>query len=79
MFCLKGKVFFLYSEAFVRNPSLSTETDTVPNAAFRNGDFSSLITGNTATNHYIKDPSLRSLAAFRPVGLAASLTTVWRT
>ena len=52
----KGKVFFLYSEAFVRNPSLSTETDTVPNAAFRNGDFSSLITGNPTTNHYIKDP-----------------------
>ena len=52
----KGKVFFLYSEAFVRNPSLSTETDTVPNAAFRTGDFSSLITGNPATNHYIKDP-----------------------
>jgi hypothetical protein len=52
----KGKVFFLYSEAFVHNPSLSTETDTVPNAAFRTGDFSSLITGNPATNHYIKDP-----------------------
>src|SRR5580698_4714459 len=52
----KGKVFFLYSEAFVRNPSLSTETDTVPNAAFRNGDFSSLLTGNPATSHYIKDP-----------------------
>ncbi len=33
----KGKVFFLYSEAWVHDPSLSTETDTVPNAAFRNG------------------------------------------
>jgi len=53
----KGKVFFLYSEAFVRNPSLSTATDTVPNAAFRTGDFSSLITGNPKTNHYIKDPT----------------------
>ncbi|NYF89255.1 carboxypeptidase regulatory-like domain-containing protein [Tunturiibacter empetritectus] len=46
----KGKVFFLYSEAFVRNPSLSTETDTVPNAAFRNGDFSSVA-------QHIKDPT----------------------
>ena len=45
----KGKVFFLYSEAFVRNPSLSTQTDTVPNAAFRNGDFSSVA-------QHIKDP-----------------------
>jgi hypothetical protein len=52
----RGKVFFLYSEAFVRNPQLSTATDTVPNAAFRTGDFSSLITGNIKTNHYIKDP-----------------------
>ncbi|WP_353068652.1 carboxypeptidase regulatory-like domain-containing protein [Tunturibacter empetritectus] len=46
----KRKVFFLYSEAFVRNPSLSTETDTVPNAAFRNGDFSSVA-------QHIKDPT----------------------
>lgn len=63
----KGKVFFLYSEAFVRNPSLSTETDTVPNAAFRTGDFSSLITGNTKTNHYIKDPT-SSLACSAATG-----------
>jgi hypothetical protein len=57
----KGKVFFLYSEAFVHNPSLSTETDAVPNAAFRTGDFSSLITGNPKTNHYIADPKLAPL------------------
>lgn len=52
----KGKVFFLYSEAFVHYPQLSTQTDTVPNAAFRNGDFSSLITGDPKTNHYLRDP-----------------------
>jgi hypothetical protein len=45
----KGKVFFLYSEAFVRDPSLATQTDTVPNAAFRTGDFSSIV-------QHLRDP-----------------------
>ncbi|WP_254063516.1 TonB-dependent receptor [Granulicella sp. S190] len=52
----KGKVFFLYSEAFVRYNPLTTNALTVPNPAFRTGDFTSLITGNPKTNHYIKDP-----------------------
>jgi hypothetical protein len=50
----KGKVFFLYSEAFVRYNPLTTNAITVPNPAFRNGDFSSLIAGTT--KHYIRDP-----------------------
>jgi len=52
----KGKVFFLYSEAFVRYPQTVDNPVTVPNPAFRTGDFSSLITGNPKTNRYIKDP-----------------------
>lgn len=52
----KGKVFFLYSEAFVRYNPTQTNALTVPNPAFRTGDFSSLITGDPKTNHYIKDP-----------------------
>ncbi len=53
----KGKVFFLYSEAFVRYPQTVTNPVTVPNPAFRSGDFSSLINQpNSANNHYIKDP-----------------------
>lgn len=52
----KGKVFFLYSEAFVHYPQTVDNPVTVPNPAFRTGDFSSLITGNTATNRYIRDP-----------------------
>jgi hypothetical protein len=54
----KGKVFFLYSEAFVHYPQTVDNPVTVPNPAFKTGDFSSLITGNTNTNHYIKDPQL---------------------
>jgi hypothetical protein len=50
----KGKVFFLYSEAFVRYNQSQTNTLTVPNPAFRTGDFSSLLTGST--KHYIRDP-----------------------
>lgn len=53
----KGKVFFLYSEAFVKYPQTVTSTVTVPNPAFRTGDFSSLINqANPANNHYLHDP-----------------------
>lgn len=52
----KGKVFFLYSEAFVEYPQTVDNPVTVPNPAFRTGDFSSLITGNSKTNQYIRDP-----------------------
>jgi len=45
----KGKVFFLYSEAFVRFPGTDTKPVTVPNPAFRSGDFSSIAT-------HIRDP-----------------------
>ncbi|QHS50625.1 carboxypeptidase-like regulatory domain-containing protein [Edaphobacter sp. 12200R-103] len=45
----KGKVFFLYSEAFVRYPGTDTKPVTVPNPAFRSGDFSSIAT-------HIRDP-----------------------
>lgn len=45
----KGKVFFLYSEAFVRYPQTSTAPVTVPNPAFKTGDFSSVAI-------HIKDP-----------------------
>ncbi len=38
----KGKVFFLYSEAFVHYPATNTAPVTVPNPAFRTGDFSSV-------------------------------------
>ena len=54
----KGKVFLFESEAFVIFNQTSTAPVTVPNPAFRTGDFSSLITGNTTTNHYLKDPTL---------------------
>ncbi len=53
----KGKVFFLYSEAFVRYPQTVDNPVTVPNPAFRTGDFSSLIhQTNPANNLYIHDP-----------------------
>lgn len=53
----KGKVFFLYSEAFVRYPQTVDNPVTVPNPAFRTGDFSSLINQSSpANNHYIRDP-----------------------
>lgn len=53
----KGKVFFLYSEAFVRYPQTVTNPVTVPNPAFRTGDFSSLLNqSNPANNLYIRDP-----------------------
>ena len=45
----KGKVFFLYSEAFVHYPATDTKPATVPNPAFREGDFSSVAT-------HIRDP-----------------------
>ncbi|MCU1321307.1 MAG: Cna domain protein [Acidobacteriaceae bacterium] len=45
----KGKVFFLYSEAFVRYPATNTNPVTVPNSAFRTGDFSSVAA-------HIRDP-----------------------
>jgi hypothetical protein len=45
----KGKVFFLYSEAFVHFPATNTAPVTVPNPAFRTGDFSSVST-------HIRDP-----------------------
>ena len=48
----KGKVFFLYSEAFVQYPQTSTAPVTVPNPAFKTGDFSSLLANGT----YIRDP-----------------------
>lgn len=50
----KGKVFFLYSEAFVRYNQSQTNAVTVPNPAFRSGDFSSLLTG--PTKHYLRNP-----------------------
>jgi len=45
----KGKVFFLYSEAFVHYPQTVNNPVTVPNPAFKTGDFSSVAT-------HIKDP-----------------------
>lgn len=45
----KGKVFFLYSEAFVHYPATNTNPVSVPNPAFRTGDFSSVAT-------HIRDP-----------------------
>ncbi|MEG9435700.1 carboxypeptidase regulatory-like domain-containing protein [Edaphobacter sp. HDX4] len=45
----KGKVFFLYSEAFVHFPATNTAPVTVPNPAFRTGDFSSVST-------HLRDP-----------------------
>lgn len=45
----KGKVFFVYSEAFVHFPGTDTKPVTVPNPAFRTGDFSSVAT-------HIRDP-----------------------
>jgi Carboxypeptidase regulatory-like domain len=50
----KGKVFFLYSEAFTIYPTTPTAPVTVPNPAFKTGDFSSLLVG--ASPHYLKDP-----------------------
>jgi len=50
----KGKVFFLYSEAFVRYNQSQTNAVTVPNPAFRNGDFSSLLAGSNKI--YIRNP-----------------------
>jgi hypothetical protein len=57
----KDKVFFLYSEAFVHYPATNTAPVTVPNPAFRTGDFSSV------TTHLI-DPTrgLRPLSSFFP-------------
>ncbi len=53
----KGKVFFLYSEAFVQYPQTVDNPVTVPNPAFRTGNFSSLINQpNPADNLYIRDP-----------------------
>jgi hypothetical protein len=52
----KGKVFFLYAEEFTEYPTTPTAPVTVPNPAFKTGDFSSLLTGSSP--HYIKDPVL---------------------
>lgn len=52
----RGKVFFLYSEAFVRYPQKTTATYTTINPAFRTGNFSSLIAPGVASPHYIRDP-----------------------
>jgi hypothetical protein len=52
----KGKVFFLYAEEFTFDPTTPTAPVTVPNPAFKTGDFSSLLTGSSP--HYIKDPVL---------------------
>jgi hypothetical protein len=52
----KGKVFFLYSEAFVKYPQKTTATYTTLNPAYRTGDFSSFIAPGVATPHYIRDP-----------------------
>ncbi|WP_263374230.1 TonB-dependent receptor [Granulicella aggregans] len=48
-FLPKGKVFFLYSEGFVQYPQTVNNPVTVPNPAFRTGDFSSVA-------QHIKDP-----------------------
>ncbi len=50
----KGKVFFLYAEEFTEYPTTPTAPVTVPNPAFKTGDFSSLLTGSSP--HYIRDP-----------------------
>jgi hypothetical protein len=52
----KGKVFFLYSEAFVEYPQKTTATYTTLNPAYRTGNFSSLIAPGVASPHYIRDP-----------------------
>jgi hypothetical protein len=53
----KGKVFFFESEAFTVYPQTVDNAVTVPNPAFRTGDFSSLINqANPANNKYIRDP-----------------------
>lgn len=54
----KGKVFFLYAEEFTVDPTTPTAPVTVPNPAFRTGNFSSLLTGSSP--QYIKDPLLVS-------------------
>jgi hypothetical protein len=51
----RGKVFFLYSEAFVHYNQTVNNPVTVPNPSFRTGDFSSLLAG--ATPKYIRDPT----------------------
>ncbi len=50
----RNKVFFLYSEAFVHYNQTVNNPVTVPNPAFRSGDFSSLLAGTTPK--YIRDP-----------------------
>lgn len=52
----KGKVFFLYSEAFVRYPQTVTASSTTLNPAYRTGDFSSFIAPGVTNKHYIRDP-----------------------
>jgi hypothetical protein len=52
----KGKVFFLYSEAFVRYPQKVTATYTTLNPAYKTGDFSSFIASGVTNKHYIRDP-----------------------
>jgi hypothetical protein len=52
----RGKVFFLYAEEFTIYPQVLSSPVTVPNPAFKTGDFSSLLTGSSP--HYICDPQL---------------------
>jgi hypothetical protein len=50
----KGKVFFLWGEEYVQYPQTDDNPVTVPNPAFKTGDFSSLLTGSSP--HYLRDP-----------------------
>jgi hypothetical protein len=52
----KGKVFFLYSEAFVQYPQKVTSSSTTLNPVYRTGDFSSFIAAGVTNPHYIRDP-----------------------
>jgi hypothetical protein len=70
----KGKVFFLYSEAFTIFQQTPTAPVTVPNPAFKTGDFSSLITGNPKTNHYLQDPKLLPVLCNQSTGGAGCLS-----
>jgi hypothetical protein len=67
----KGKVYFLYAEEFTVYPQTSTNPVTVPNPAFKTGDFSSLVSG--ASKHWIKDP--QSPFASQPNSCVATAAT----
>ena len=56
----KNKVFFLFSQQYVRYRQVDTSYATVPTAAFKAGDFSQLLAGNnifSKTKQYIKNPA----------------------